>query len=233
MKKIVILFLVCLISDVFGQTLEVKILGRINYEEIPSGYGIEIKFVENPNLCDPLIGFLNLNEQKENLIAEFKVQNIEFVELKDINRNSFSEYPELYCNIFEKDVGQFQKILEICKQNRVEFEEIYYQYEPHNLVMEDEKALLAYYNAEEKAKLIAKFLKKSKVRLLSIDDDTNDADGLKKFRKRHYTAEQLAITKLLNELLFGDSDNSMYGKKSKYEKKLKSYTIWAIFELQE
>ena len=70
------------------------------------------------------------------------------------------------------------KIQKTINSSGIKLVKTYYKFSENSFLNEDKKAILAFKNSQNKAKIIAKILNYEILEIVSIDDDTSDANAI-------------------------------------------------------
>ncbi len=171
MRIFTIIYFLLINAVVFGQNTTLSIMGKANYVEYSEAYSLSLKFEEDPSKCDPIIGFVSLEDQIKHFTESLIASNLA-TQFKEEDTFVASDFPAKRYKLIVKKLNELDDAIRLAKEQRVEVEKVYYSYPEHDYVEEDAKAILALQDAQLKAELYAGHVGKKVNRILHIDDDT-------------------------------------------------------------
>ena len=155
----------------FSQPATLKILGVHDYTVSAESYGAIISLEENPNKCDPAVGFVSLEEQYAHLTESMIARGI-MSPLIPISNHAYSPYRKQSYRFEESDAELFDQVMMICQNLLANVERTYFKLPKHDLISEDANAIAAFKDAKIKADVLAGRIDHEVVKVLYIDDDT-------------------------------------------------------------
>lgn len=225
MKKYLVFAFFIVANCIFSQAITLRVLGQHSYSDQSEAYVANITIEENPNKCDPIKGFISIEEQQKHLM-ELIAANGSKSTLIPIKDFTYSEYRKKSFIIEEPDSEIFDDILTSCNNLQVKVNKTYYKLPEHDFIEEDQKAILALHDARAKANVISSHIKYKVNKLLNIDDDTSDASQL--FDLSGYDPE---VVKLYMEILGRADSSGMKKNESKSSSRKGRYNLWVTYEL--
>ena len=213
MKKIclvILFFTICF--GLYSQNQTLRILGRSNH-----------KVVANSN---EVIVVLKKDQHrifKDALTIKGYNRNLESI----INSKPIKP-DEIKIKINEPNSDLFQEVIFVCNELKIKIEDIYFKIPKHDFNKEYKNAILAYKNAEAKAKIIANHLDCKVSRVLNIDDDTNLANEI--FDRIDKNSEEGKVVLELINLL--SNSPLLFKTESKKPVRESSYHLWVTFEIK-
>lgn len=161
----------------FCQEATLRVLGNSKYSEIAENKVLLLNFEYNSEICNPLTQNktieIQVNEFNENLKSEKIEYKLLHKETLNINPEKSKSY-ELQLSLDSND----NKIQKIINSSGIKLIKTYYKFSENSFLNEDKKAILAFKNSRNKANEIAKFLNYEILEIVSIDDDTSDANDV-------------------------------------------------------
>ena len=178
MKKLYsFLFLFFTFNLGFCQEATLRVLGNSKYSEIAENKVLLLNFEYNSEICNPITQNktieIQVNELNQNLITE----KIEFKLLPKETLNSNPEKSKSFELLLSLDSNDY-KIQKTINSSGIKLVKTYYKFSENSFLNEDKKAILAFKNSQNKAKIIAKILNYEILEIVSIDDDTSDANAI-------------------------------------------------------
>lgn len=227
---LVIVSLTALTVRVWSQSKSastITVLGSYNHVEQPEAYGIKILFEENPNKCDPVIGFLPLEEQIRRFSVELKEKGVQFSEFVALpNEFGWTTKHQVF-KFTHKSPEIILQVSDICRSRAVQVQSMFTVFSEQQLEDQDENALRALKDAQQKAAAIAKKVGKKVGKVLNIDDDTSLA-SLSSLGLEDVEDEREEIVALIDLLSLFDSSNQENHQWSRSS----AYTLSVTFELR-
>lgn len=157
MKAIHVLTLLLLCTSmVKAQEVLVTIHGVHKYTQQFESRAIQVSFINT--------------DQKSKFENRLKEQGINY-EIIKVDQLALSDQARKYY-IHIDTVVHFNRALELCKQEDIKTYKVAYKFAAHDAEAEDDQAILAFEDAEEKATAIAKNLGYHNIEVVHIDDDT-------------------------------------------------------------
>lgn len=201
MKNILfsILFSSCFFVG-FGQShkLNLKVLGSCPSGTPRIGQTITIKLVVDRNKCDPMTGFVSMEDKVFHFEEALRAKGIQFSEFNRSIKSGTSGTVDTEIYSYDGDDSQIEDVIEIAKNQQIKINNLRNRYEPRTLEDQDESAICALQEATRKAEYIAKSLGYENCELTSVDDDSSGAMSL----------EAMLMAMTLQD--FGDSSGSSY-----------------------
>ncbi len=224
--RIFLIFLMILGSiSVYGQTITLRVLGQYTYVDSMEKYVAVIILQENPDRCDPVLGFITIEEQLKHLNESIKVIGSKAIPVP-VEDFTYSEYRKKTYRIEEADADKFDEILNICKIRQITIQNSYFKLPKHRFEEEDEKAIGALRMAKLKAGIIADHLDYKVKRVVNVDDETTYASEV--FNLLNVDSEKMEEFTYLMDLL---SSRDSYSSESKTPERKGQYNLWVTFEL--
>ncbi len=215
--------------DVWSQNRAVStitVLGRDNYNESPEAYGIKVLFEENPNKCDPVIGFLTLEDQFSRFGDELSKKGIDFRSFTALPDDPNLGTKHKLLKFTHKSPETILQISEVCRIRAVQVQGTFTVFAEEKFEDQDVRSINALNDAQQKAAFLAKRVNKKVGNILNIDDDTSLA--LFDSFDLGDTENAEAFVDLLS--LF--SSFELLNKESNEWTKSGAYTILVTFELR-
>lgn len=209
-------------------SLFISILGRAPYVEISKDYNLELRFEENPNRCDPNIGFVSLEDQLKHFKESIQSVGADPDRLEMIESLLYSEYRTQKCTYSDSNFTRMVKVIEKCHNLNIIIESSQYLFDPHSFEKEDLKAINAFNDAKNKAEIFKNEFGFENLDVISIDDDTSFStlDDLLIDRSEEEKERMMEILALLNE---NPNNTGMHSRSSRNEKKSSTYTLKVRF----
>lgn len=227
MKKLIVILFLFILFKANSQEATLRILGQYRYTEVAEKALFLLTFENYPDTCNPKTQNLPIETQKNNFESELKKDGMSFkLTLKDILEfNSVTKQSYVLELPLETNTNFIKSKLEA---RGIKLEKSYYKYPIKNYSEEDDKAILSLQNAQEKAANIIKILNYKAAQIVSIDDDTSDANS---------TVELLKLENYDNDekqkmLSFFEELNDLFAK-SADDKSTKegAYNLWVTFKI--
>lgn len=178
MKKLytfLILFLT--FNMVFCQEATLCILGNSKYSEIAENKVLLLNFDYNSEICNPLTQNKTIEIQVNEFNENLKSAKIEYKLLHKETLNINPEKSKSYELLLSLD-GNGNEIQKIISSSGIRHIKTYYKFSENSFLNEDKKAILAFKNSQSKANEITKILNYEILEVVSIDDDTSDANDV-------------------------------------------------------
>ena len=227
MRKLLLLSLVVCGISCAAQPAILKVLGKHEYSVEAQGYGVIFVLEENTDKCDPVLGFISLEEQLKHLSEAFAVAGFEGP-ITPVTDYSPSPYRKKTYRVEVKDQVVFEAVLSELNIKQAIVKKTYYDLPPHRFVDEDESAVAALIDAKEKAAVLVQHLGYKITRLLNVDDDTSGASYLFDTYGDRFSPEQMRqIAEFAQKL----TANTAVDAESKSPSRNGSYNIWVTFEI--
>jgi len=223
MKLQVVIFYLFIGGLVQAQTTTLSIMGNDSYIEYAEAYSVKLRFEEDPSKCDPIVGFVSLEDQikhfSESLVAAQIMSKPEA-------SNIFiaSEYPTKEFTLLVSEEDQLIEAIRLAKEQRVQITKIYYVYPEHSYKEEDGRAVRALLDAKLKANIYAAHIGMKVNRILRIDDETSEASNPFNEGDERYESYNALLGRLSNMSTLRSSD---YFASSRS----RGYNLWVEFEL--
>lgn len=178
MKKLHLFFILFLTFNLgFCQEATLRVLGNSKYSEIAENKVLLLNFEYNSEICNPLTQNktieIQVNEFNQNLKSEKIEYKLIHKETLNINPEKSKSY-ELLLSVDNNDY----KIQKIINSSGIKLVKTYYKFSENSFLNEDKKAVLAFKNSQNKANEITKILNYEILEVVSIDDDTSDANDV-------------------------------------------------------
>ncbi len=178
MKKLHLFFILFLTFNLgFCQEATLRVLGNSKYSEIAENKVLLLNFEYNSEICNPLTQNktieIQVNEFNQNLKSEKIDYKLIHKETLNINPEKSKSY-ELLLSVDNNDY----KIQKIINSSGIKLVKTYYKFSENSFLNEDKKAVLAFKNSQNKANEITKILNYEILEVVSIDDDTSDANDV-------------------------------------------------------
>ena len=154
----------------------ITVLGKDVYSEAAEAYGIKVHFEENPNKCDPVVGFLSLEDQINRFseaLGKLGIDFSAFTALPD-DLSAMSDVPTRHktFRFTHKTPDVILQIADLSRAQVIQVMGMFTIFARHNFEDEDLKAVNALKDARRKATVLAKKAGKKLGNILNIDDDT-------------------------------------------------------------
>ena len=176
-KKYLFLILFLTFNLGFCQEATLRVLGNSKYSEIAEKKVLLLNFEYNSEICNPLTQNKTIEIQVNEFNQNLKSEKIEYQLLSKETLNSNPEKSKSYELLLSLDSND-HKIQKIINSSGIKLVKTYYKFSENSFLNEDKKAILAFKNSQNKAKIIAKILNYEILEIVSIDDDTSDANAI-------------------------------------------------------
>jgi hypothetical protein len=170
-----ILFLTC--NWGFCQEATLRILGNSRYSEIAEKKAILLNFEFNSEICNPITQDKTIEVQVDEFNQNLKSEKMEYKLIHKETLNINPENSKSYELVVSLDCNE-NKIQKIINSSGIKRGKTYYKFSDTSFLDEDKKAILAFKNTQSKAKELAKILNYEILEVVSIDDDTSDANDV-------------------------------------------------------
>lgn len=161
----------------FCQEVTLRVLGNSKYSEIAENKVLLLNFEYNSEICNPLTQNktieIQVNEFNQNLKSEKIEYKLFHKETLNINPEKSKSY-ELLLSLVSNDY----KVQKVINSSGIKLVKTYYKFSENSFLNEDKKAILAFKNSQNKANEITKILNYEILEVVSIDDDTSDANDV-------------------------------------------------------
>jgi len=175
---------ICLLFSVLAiglsQTTILKIMGKHRYTPPKEGTLVEVQFVENINVCDPVHGYRTLEDMEYSFEKSLKSKGISFKKFtKEENISSlYGKKTEKGTrkSIFHYLCSSKEEVKDVHSSAQINFADkikVNEKYPDHVFEEEDDRAIGALIDAKRRAEYIAKGLDMEVSEILNIDDITN------------------------------------------------------------
>jgi uncharacterized protein YggE len=226
MKKLysfLILFLT--FNQGFCQEATLRVLGNCKYSEIAENKVLLLNFEYNSEICNPLTQNKTIEIQVNEFIQNLKSEKIEYKLLHKETLNINPEKSKSYELLLSLDNNDY-KVQKIINSSGIELVKTYYKFSENSFLDEDKKAILAFKNSQNKAIEITKILNYEILEVVSIDDDTSDANDV---------FELLGINNLDDERK--EKMNSLFEKLNSLEVNSNAtidgaYNLWVTYKIK-
>jgi hypothetical protein len=178
MKKLCLsLFLFFIFTLGFCQEAKLRILGNSKYSEIAENKVLLLNFEYNSEVCNPLTQNKTIETQVNEFNQNLKSEKIKYKLLHKETLNFNPENSKSYELLLPLDSNDY-KIQKIVNSSGIKLVKSYYKFSENSFLNEDKKAILAFKNSQNKATEIVKILNYEILEIVSIDDDTSDANDV-------------------------------------------------------
>lgn len=178
MKKLCLsLFLFFIFTLGFCQEAKLRILGNSKYSEIAESKVLLLNFEYNSEVCNPLTQNKTIETQVNEFNQNLKSEKIKYKLLHRETLNFNPENSKSYELLIPLDSNDY-KIQKIINSSGIKLVKSYYKFSENSFLNEDKKAILAFKNSQNKATEIVKILNYEILEIISIDDDTSDANDV-------------------------------------------------------
>jgi hypothetical protein len=210
----------------FGQSQEAPtlliILGRCNHETPATGYSLEVSLIEDPTKCDPVKGFIPLEDQVKHFKESLSVAGIHQESITEKKYYLTTPTRRMDLEIKSSNWTILPAIEQVFRQYQLEPKSAFYTFIPKKFEDEDDWALTALKDAQQKAESIASDLGLHVKRIVNVDDDT-----------RNYSVfNKQPLPPLGENLDNGFDDYDIFDSKSYSPEKTSLYTLRVTFELE-
>ncbi len=230
---IIVLAVLAASPSVRAQTPTLRILGEYRERVEPDGYSMRLLLSENPATCDPVVGFLTVEQQLERIVDSIDSRGGNPAALTMITLGSAGEYPYRAERVeVQTSDPRTAYFLKWVAHNYTTVEEQEFYFNGITKIDEDRRAVAAFLDARQRALAIANGLGFSSVRVRGLDDDTRspiidkyDTCGCMSAKQR------LALLEILKGYLTSvgkvDTKGTMRSNQPVYES---AYQLWVEFE---
>jgi hypothetical protein len=178
MKKLCLsLFLFFIFTLGFCQEAKLRVLGNSKYSEIAESKVLLLNFEYNSEVCNPLTQNKTIETQVNEFNQNLKSEKIKYKLLHKETLNFNPENSKSYELLLPLDSNDY-KIQKIVNSSGIKLVKSYYKFSENSFLNEDKKAILAFKNSQNKATEIVKILNYEILEIVSIDDDTSDANDV-------------------------------------------------------
>lgn len=178
MKKLCLsLFLFFIFTLGFCQEAKLRVLGNSKYSEIAESKVLLLNFEYNSEVCNPLTQNKTIETQVNEFNQNLKSEKIKYKLLHKETLNFNPENSKSYELLLPLDSNDY-KIQKIVNTSGIKLVKSYYKFSENSFLNEDKKAILAFKNSQNKATEIVKILNYEILEIVSIDDDTSDANDV-------------------------------------------------------
>lgn len=161
----------------FCQEATLRILGNSKYSEIAENKVLLLNFEYNSEICNPLTQNKTIEIQVNEFNQNLKSEKIEYKLLHKETLNINPEKSKSYELLLSLDSNDY-KVQKIINSSGIKLVKTYYKFSENSFLNEDKKAILAFKNSQNKANEITKILNYEILEVVSIDDDTSDANDV-------------------------------------------------------
>ena len=161
----------------FCQEATLRILGNSRYSEIAEKKAILLNFEFNSEICNPITQDKTIEVQVDEFNQNLKSEKMEYKLIHKETLNINPENSKSYELVVSLDCNE-NKIQKIINSSGIKRGKTYYKFSDTSFLDEDKKAILAFKNTKNKAKELAKILNYEILEVVSIDDDTSDANDV-------------------------------------------------------
>ncbi|WP_396179474.1 hypothetical protein [Flavobacterium sp.] len=161
----------------FCQEATLRILGNSRYSEIAEKKAILLNFEFNSEICNPITQDKTIEVQVDEFNQNLKSEKMEYKLIHKETLNINPENSKSYELVVSLDCNE-NKIQKIINSSGIKRGKTYYKFSDTSFLDEDKKAILAFKNTQSKAKELAKILNYEILEVVSIDDDTSDANDV-------------------------------------------------------
>ena len=176
-KKYLFLILFLTFNLGFCQEATLRVLGNSKYSETAENKVLLLNFEYNSEICNPLTQNKTIEIQVNEFNQNLKSEKIEYQLLPKETLNSNPEKSKSYELLLSLNSNDY-KIQKIVNSSGIKLVKTYYKFSENSFLNEDKKAILAFKNSQNKATELAKILNYEILKIVSIDDDTSDANDI-------------------------------------------------------
>lgn len=198
------------------------IVGRHNYVDKAVGYGMNILLMEDPNKCDPVRGFIPLEEQLKHFNESLIAIGFDRASMAEIKNYTTHVNKQKEFSLTISDLDGYDQISTLLISQDIKVTKEFFRFKEKPLSQQDALAINALHDAKEKAELIADHLGMRINKILNIDDDTRIPSIFTK-GKISDMASYYKLVELLSMLELDEDENNKSG----------AYTLRVTFELVE
>jgi hypothetical protein len=224
-KKYLFLILFLTFNLGFCQEATLRVLGNSKYSEIAEKKVLLLNFEYNSEICNPLTQNKTIEIQVNEFNQNLKSEKIEYQLLLKETLNSNPEKSKSYQLLLSLDSND-HKIQKIINSSGIKLVKTYYKFSENSFLNEDKKAILAFKNSQKKATQLAKILNYEILKIVSIDDDTSDANAVFELSGiNNLDDEQKEMMNSLFEMLNNLEVNSNATKDG-------AYNLWVTYKIK-
>ena len=224
-KKYLFLILFLTFNLGFCQEATLRVLGNSKYSEIAEKKVLLLNFEYNSEICNPLTQNKTIEIQVNEFNQNLKSEKIEYQLLSKETLNSNPEKSKSYELLLSLDSND-HKIQKIINSSGIKLVKTYYKFSENSFLNEDKKAILAFKNSQKKATQLAKILNYEILKIVSIDDDTSDANAVFELSGiNNLDDEQKEMMNSLFEMLNNLEVNSNATKDG-------AYNLWVTYKIK-
>ena len=224
-KKYLFLILFLTFNLGFCQEATLRVLGNSKYSEIAEKKVLLLNFEYNSEICNPLTQNKTIEIQVNEFNQNLKSEKIEYQLLSKETLNSNPEKSKSYELLLSLDSND-HKIQKIINSSGIKLVKTYYKFSENSFLNEDKKAILAFKNSQNKATQLAKILNYEILKIVSIDDDTSDANAIFELSGiNNLDDEQKEMMNSLFEMLNNLEVNSNATKDG-------AYNLWVTYKIK-
>jgi len=175
--KYIFMILISLsVSQLISQEISINSIYRHSIK--PTQKIITIEFSEEKGQCGTE-NHLSIDEQIDKFATELKKTSYNFSDFKEnkLLINNDNRILKKEFSLSTKVNANIDEIIEICRSMYIKVNPLKYIYSPKNLTDEDEYIKKAIIQTKEIAKAYTKFLNKTKIKVISIDDATSQGSS--------------------------------------------------------
>lgn len=176
-KKYLFLILFLTFNLGFCQEATLRVLGNSKYSEIAENKVFLLNFEYNSEICNPLTQNKTIEIQVNEFNQNLKSEKIEYQLLPKETLKSNPEKSKSFELLVSLDSNN-HKIQKIINSSGIKLVKTYYKFSENSFLNEDKKAILAFKNSQNKATELARILNYEILEIISIDDDTSDANAI-------------------------------------------------------
>jgi hypothetical protein len=196
------------------------ILGRYAHESAATGYIIDFTFYEDPTKCDPVKGFIPLEDQIKHFSESLVALGFPANSMQPIKSYESSLMRKQKMEIRHTDWEKVTDLFTLLRQFNLEPTEVLYDFKERKYEDEDDWAIGALQDASAKAEMIAKYMGRKIKRIVNVDDDTKSASIFNQQQEVFIFSPE--IEELLSKLEFMSFSNVRKG----------AYVLRVTFELK-
>lgn len=176
-KKYLFLILFLTFNLGFCQEATLRVLGNSKYSEIAENKVFLLNFEYNSEICNPLTQNKTIEIQVNEFNQNLKSEKIEYQLLPKETLKSNPEKSKSFELLVSLNSNDY-KIQKIINSSGIKLVKTYYKFSENSFLNEDKKAILAFKNSQNKATELARILNYEILEIISIDDDTSDANAI-------------------------------------------------------
>jgi len=226
MQKLSIFFFLLFSISLFGQKTTLSIMGKTNYVEYSDAYTLKLKFEEDPSKCDPVVGFVSIEDQIKHFTESLVAANLA-LQFKEDDGLVISEFPAKKYSLVLRERDEMEEAIRLAKEQRVEVTTVKFLSPKHDFKDQDARAIKALQDARLKADIYAAHIGKKVTRILYIDDETSTV-GLNPHDP--YSEKYKRYEEILEKLKgYSNAYQTEYYKETRDG----GYGLWVEFELED